>query len=82
LILGVEGFAGMAARDPRDNLTQTDVESGDGGPAEAASFISEAVAELAPLSQRHNLDMLTHLLEMARLEADDIIRRQLTPGRI
>lgn len=71
----------MAARDPRNDVVQTDAVARDGGPAEAANFISETVAELAQLSQRHGLDMLTHLLEMTRLEADDIVRRQFTPGR-
>lgn len=71
----------MAARDPRSDIADSDAVPGDGGPAEAASFISETVAELAQLSQRHGLGMLTHLLEMTRLEADDIVRRQLASGR-
>lgn len=71
----------MVARDPHSNHEKTDTNPGDGGPAEAASYISEALVELAQLSQRHGLDMLTHLLEMTRLEADDIVGRKFTPGR-
>lgn len=71
----------MAASDSRSDFAQTDEAAGDGGPAEAATFISEAVTELAQLSQRHGLDMLTHLLEMVQLEASDAARRQMKPGR-
>jgi len=60
---------------------RADIVPCDGGPAEAASFIAETVAELAQLSRQHRLDMLTHLLEMTRLEAEDAIRRQLRLGR-
>ncbi|MES2600291.1 MAG: hypothetical protein V4602_05715 [Pseudomonadota bacterium] len=71
----------MAARDNRSDVMRADSLSGDGGPAEAASVISEAVAELAQLSRRHRLDMLAHLLDMARLEADEFVRRRLKPGK-
>ena len=71
----------MAARDNRGDVLRADSLAGDGGPAEAASVISEAVVELAQLSRRHRLDMLAHLLDMARLEADEFVRRRLTPGK-
>ncbi|MBR2119866.1 MAG: hypothetical protein V4458_18395 [Pseudomonadota bacterium] len=71
----------MAARDSRSDFVQADSVARDGGPAEAAGFISGAVAELAQLSRRHRLDMLAHLLDMAQLEADDVVRRQLTGGK-
>lgn len=70
----------MAARDSRSDALRTDSLATNGGPAEAASAISEAVAELAQLSRRHRLDMLAHLLDMAQLEADEFVRRQLRPG--
>ena len=47
---------------------------GDGGPDEAAAFIAETVADLARLAQRHRLEMLGHLLEMAQLEAEEHVR--------
>lgn len=71
----------MPARESRSDFLQTDSVARNGGPAEAASFISGVAAELAQLSRRHRLDMLVHLLDMAQLEADDIVRRQLTAGK-
>lgn len=71
----------MAARESRSDIQRTASLVRDGSPAEAASFILETVAELAQLSRRHRLDMLSHLLDMAQLEADEFIRRQLNPGR-
>lgn len=71
----------MTARDSRSDVLQTDPATADGGPAEAANFIAEAVAELAQLSRTHRLGMLTHLLEMTQLEAEDFARRQARPGR-
>lgn len=46
----------------------------DGGPVEAAHFIRDALADLTGLAQRHRLDMLVYLLDMARLEAGEAIR--------
>lgn len=65
----------MAARDSRRDLPTTGKTGADGGPIEAASFISETVAGLTQLARRHKLDMLGYLLEMARLESDEIVRR-------
>ncbi len=71
----------MAARSSRSDVSQADAAAKDGSPAEAASFISESVMELSQLSRRHGLDILTHLLEMAELEASDAARRQTKPGK-
>lgn len=71
----------MAARDSRNDVLRTDLLARDGGPAEAANAISEAVAELAQLSRRHRLDMLAHLLDMAQLEADELVRLHISSGR-
>jgi hypothetical protein len=46
----------------------------EGGPDEAAAFIAETVAELARLARRHRLDLLSHLLGMAQLEAEERLR--------
>jgi hypothetical protein len=43
---------------------------------EAAIYLAEAVAELAQLARQHRLDMLCYLLEMAQLEADEVVRLQ------
>ena len=67
----------MAAREDPNELPKAVEEPGDGGPGEAARFVSAATGELAQLSRRHGHDMLGYLLEMAQLEADEIVRRDL-----
>jgi hypothetical protein len=46
----------------------------DGGPGEAASYIAEPVADLARIARRHKHDTLGFLLDMALMEAQEIIR--------
>ena len=53
---------------------RTDEPPWDGGPDEAAVFIAETSAELARLALSHNLHMLSFLLGMARLEAEERLR--------
>jgi len=48
--------------------------AGDGGPGEAAAFVAENVVELALLARRHGLETLAFLLDMAKLEADELVR--------
>jgi hypothetical protein len=55
--------------------------AGDGGPLEAASFIAETVQELAAVARRHRLDTLGYLLDMAQLEADELVRAGMVGGR-
>jgi Mg2+/Co2+ transporter CorB len=50
--------------------------SADGGPDEAALYIKSAIAELSQMARRHGHDMLGYLLDMAQMEADDIVRRR------
>jgi hypothetical protein len=38
------------------------------------AFIAETVAELTKLARRHRLDVLSHLLGMAQLEAEERMR--------
>ena len=47
---------------------------GEGGPEEAAAFIAETTAELVQLARLHGLEMLSHLLRMAELEAEEYVR--------
>ena len=47
----------------------------DGGPLEAAGYVSQAVGELSQLARAHRLGMLAYLLDMAKLEADETLRR-------
>ena len=49
-----------------------------GGEAEeraaAAAYVAELSAELAKIARRHNLAALSFILEMARLEAENLNR--------
>ena len=47
---------------------------GEGDPDEAAAFIAETAAELVRLARSHNLELLSHLLRMAELEAEEYLR--------
>jgi hypothetical protein len=38
------------------------------------AFIAETVAELMKLAERHRLEVLRHLLGMAKLEAEERLR--------
>ncbi len=67
----------MAAREDPNERPHAADEPGDGGPEEAARFVSMTVGELAQLSRRHGHEMLGYLLEMAQMEADEIVRRVL-----
>jgi hypothetical protein len=54
-------------------------EPGESGSEEAASFIADTVGSLARLARRHELDLLTYLLAMAQLEAEEqakLLRRR------
>jgi hypothetical protein len=51
-----------------------DERDGEGGPDEAVAFIAETVAELVKLAKNHRLEVLSHLLGMAQLEAEERIR--------
>lgn len=41
---------------------------------DAALYIASMIIELARLAKSHNLDTLAYLLDMARLEADQVSR--------
>ena len=47
---------------------------GEGDPDEAAAFIAETAAELVRLARSHKLELLSHLLRMAELEAEEYLR--------
>ena len=53
---------------------RTDERGEEGGPDEAVAFIAETVAELVKLAERHRLEVLSHLLGMAQLEAEERLR--------
>ena len=54
--------------------SSTDERGGEGGPDEAVAFIAETVAELVKLAKNHQLEVLSHLLGMAQLEAEERMR--------
>jgi hypothetical protein len=62
------------AREQRSIPIEADEPAGDGGPDEAARFIAGAVSELAPMARVHRLETLAHLLDMAQMEAEDLVR--------
>ena len=64
----------MAAPPGRDDRSPAAKPVRDGGPGEAASYIAEQVAELARVARRHKHDTLGFLLDMALMEAQEIIR--------
>ncbi|MBN8977643.1 MAG: hypothetical protein J0I08_14290 [Rhizobiales bacterium] len=65
------------ARERRSIPIEADEPAGDGGPDEAARFIASAVSELAPMARRHRLETLAHLLDMAQMEADELVRANM-----
>ena len=58
-----------------------DIPSSQGAPAsrDVAAYVEALAAELARLSRGHNLTTLAYLLDMARLEARNVVLSQ-TPG--
>jgi len=61
----VEPMAHQGGRDGGD---------GDETPDSAAHYIAALAHELAQIARRNGLDTLSYILEMARLEADQIIK--------
>ena len=57
-----------------DRRSRADEPNGEGGPDEAVAFIAETVAELAKLAKRHKLEILSYLLGMVQLEAEERLR--------
>ena len=64
--------SGKSRNSPTDERTEGRGE--EGGPDEAVAFIAETVAELVKLAARHRLELLSHLLGMAQLEAEERLR--------
>lgn len=53
----------------------------DGGPGEAAHFLRDAITELSQVAHRHGLETLAYLLDMAQMEADELVRLRGGPNR-
>ena len=56
-----------------------DEESGEGSAEETARYISDMVGALAAMASDARLDLLTYLLNMARVEAEMQSRQSETP---
>lgn len=58
-----------------------------GGRDEAAEFIAQMVGDLLAVAQRHRLETLAFLLDMAKMEAEELVRaaalgrQALSPAR-
>jgi hypothetical protein len=72
--LGKAGGRRKRTTSGRERRSQLDDRGGEGGPDEAVAFIAETVAELVKLARRHQLEMLSHLLNMTQLEAEEWLR--------
>ena len=72
----------MGRRRPERSILRPQVQrrqsAGDGGPDEAARYLVTAVADLGVIARRHGLDTLGFLLDMAQMEAEDIVRPRAT----
>lgn len=47
----------------------------DGGPGEAAHYLRSAITELSRIAHRHRLETLAYLLDMAQMEAGEVLVR-------
>ncbi len=56
-------------------MTGMDILASDEGPDQAARYIASLTQELAEIARRNGLETLSLILEMALLEADQIIKR-------
>jgi hypothetical protein len=54
---------------------------GDGGPDEAARYLAATVADLGLIARRHGMHTLGYLLDMAQMEAEDIVRLRAAGDR-
>jgi hypothetical protein len=59
---------------PGESRSRT-YDPGEGGSEEAANFIAETVGSLARLARRHELDLITYLLAMTQLEAEEQVKQ-------
>jgi hypothetical protein len=53
----------------------------DGGPGEAAHYLQDAITELSQMAHRHGLHTLAYLLDMAQMEANELVRLRAGPNQ-
>ena len=61
---------------PGNDATPRGGSARSGGPDEAALYIKSAIADLGQMARRHGHDMLGYLLDMAQMEADQILHQR------
>ena len=52
-----------------------DAPASEEAPDQAAQYIASLTQALAQIARRNGLETVSHILEMARLEADQLIKR-------
>lgn len=72
----------MSQREARWNLNDPLPAEGTGNVLEAAGLVAATVGELAQIARRHHLETLGFLLDMALLEAEDVIRSKQMQTKI
>ena len=61
-------------RPPAVSRRQVPVDEPEENPDDAAAFMAEMLADLVRMARRHRLEMLTYLLSIAQLEAEEHVR--------
>lgn len=64
----------MPPRRDRSTEPRSEPRGEDGGAEEAAAFMAETLLNLTPICHRHRFETLGYLLEMARMEAEGLVR--------
>ena len=64
----------MPRRRNRSTKPEPEQRSGDSGAEEAAAFVAETLLNLTVICHRHRFETLGYLLDMARMEADGLMR--------
>jgi hypothetical protein len=64
-----------------DHTLRVDEPAGEGDADEAARYLAAAVADLGLIARRHRLATHGFQLDMAQMEAEDIVRRRAAHER-
>jgi hypothetical protein len=70
----------MPPRRNRSTEREPEQRSEGGGAEEAAAFIAETLLNLTVICHRHRFETLGYLLDMARMEADGLMRTHRKSG--
>jgi hypothetical protein len=65
-------YAISTARSGWEAVMQDSAKRSPAGPREAAAYVAELTGDLARIARQHRLDALGYLLDMARLEAQQV----------